>query len=122
MALGIASIICCMQTFPCKAQEKLTKCDKKFVTEPNYALAERFSAERTAKMVFTTQVRPMWLRDGSRFIYQDVHYNLYRRAFDEKTRQFGPQQMVYQIEVAGAVPDVEDAVVATCEHEVAAIG
>ena len=27
--------------------------------------------------------------------YQDVHYNLYRRAFDEKTRQFGPQQMVY---------------------------
>ena len=70
MAIGIASIMCCMQTFPCKAQEKLTKCDKKFVTEPNYALAERFSAERTAKMVFTTQVRPMWLRDGSRFIYQ----------------------------------------------------
>lgn len=27
--------------------------------------------------------------------YEKVHYNLYRRAFDEKNRLFGPQEMVY---------------------------
>lgn len=27
--------------------------------------------------------------------YQDVHYNLYRRAFDEKSHLFGPREMVY---------------------------
>ena len=70
MAAGIAAILAFTQATICEAREKTKEGDSRYVTEPNYALAERFSAERTAKMVFTTQVRPMWLRDGSRFIYQ----------------------------------------------------
>ncbi len=40
------------------------------VRTPNYALAERFSAKRISQMVFTTSVRPMWFREGDRFLYQ----------------------------------------------------
>lgn len=38
----------------------------KYVHTPNYALAERFSSARTARMVFTTDVRPQWFRNGEK--------------------------------------------------------
>ena len=41
----------------------------KYVHTPNYALAERFSSARTARMVFTTDVRPQWFRNGEKFLY-----------------------------------------------------
>ncbi len=39
------------------------------VRTPNYALAERFSAKRVSQMVFTTSARPMWFREGDKFLY-----------------------------------------------------
>ncbi len=33
--------------------------------------------------------------------YRDVHYNLYRRAFDLKSKKFGPREMVYNAEADG---------------------
>ena len=35
----------------------------------NYQLASRFSPEKLRKMIFSTSVRPNWLRDGDRFWY-----------------------------------------------------
>ncbi|MGM9736237.1 MAG: DPP IV N-terminal domain-containing protein [Candidatus Cryptobacteroides sp.] len=37
---------------------------------PNYALAERFSTKRVSKMVFTTNTKPQWFRQGDKFIYE----------------------------------------------------
>ena len=37
---------------------------------PNYALAERFSANRVSKMVFTTKTNPKWFRQGDKFLYE----------------------------------------------------
>ena len=39
------------------------------VTTPNYELAERFSAARVSKMLYSTRVSPEWFSDGDRFIY-----------------------------------------------------
>ncbi len=39
------------------------------VRTPNYAMAERFSAKRISQMVFTTSARPMWFREGDKFLY-----------------------------------------------------
>lgn len=36
-----------------------------------------------------------------RLDYESVHYNLYRRTFDLATRQFGPEQLVYQADSLG---------------------
>ena len=40
------------------------------VTTPNYELAERFSAARVSKMLYSTRVSPEWFSDGDRFIYK----------------------------------------------------
>ena len=42
---------------------------REYVRTPNYALAERFSAKRIGQMVFSTEVRPEWFKDGKRFLY-----------------------------------------------------
>ena len=39
-------------------------------TSANYDLAERFSAQRLAKMLYSTQVTPMWFLHSDKFIYQ----------------------------------------------------
>ena len=42
---------------------------REYVRTPNYALAERFSAKRIGQMVFSTEVRPEWFKDGKKFLY-----------------------------------------------------
>lgn len=44
--------------------------DSRKVTTPNYELAARFSAKNVNRMVFTTEVRPMWMRRSESFIYE----------------------------------------------------
>ena len=60
------------------------------------------------------EVFPAWSPDGKylyycstlsdsvkhdiRLNYKNLHYNLYRRAFDAKTRQFGEEELVYDAE------------------------
>ena len=39
-------------------------------TSANYDLAERFSAQRLAKMLYSIQVTPMWFLHSDKFIYQ----------------------------------------------------
>jgi len=40
-------------------------------------------------------------RGDFRLDYQTVRYNLYRRMFDQATRQFGPEELVYQADTLG---------------------
>lgn len=42
---------------------------ERVVRTPNYELAERFSAKRIGQMVFSTSVRPVWFRNGDKFLY-----------------------------------------------------
>ena len=42
---------------------------ERMVRTPNYKLAERFSAKRIGQMVFSTSVRPVWFRNGDKFLY-----------------------------------------------------
>jgi hypothetical protein len=39
------------------------------VTEPNYALAERFSTKKVNQMVFSTTITPNWFKETNRFWY-----------------------------------------------------
>ena len=39
-------------------------------TAANYELAERFSSQRLAKMLFSTQVAPMWFSNSDAFVYR----------------------------------------------------
>lgn len=42
---------------------------ERMVRTPNYELAERFSAKRIGQMVYSTSVRPVWFRNGDKFLY-----------------------------------------------------
>lgn len=42
---------------------------ERMVRTPNYELAERFSAKRIGQMVFSTSARPVWFRNGDKFLY-----------------------------------------------------
>lgn len=42
---------------------------ERMVRTPNYELAERFSTKRIGQMVFSTSVRPVWFRNGDKFLY-----------------------------------------------------
>ena len=42
---------------------------ERMVRTPNYELAERFSAKRIGQMVFSTSARPIWFRNGDKFLY-----------------------------------------------------
>lgn len=42
---------------------------ERMVRTPNYELTERFSAKRIGQMVFSTSVRPVWFRNGDKFLY-----------------------------------------------------
>lgn len=40
------------------------------VTEPNYELADQFSAKKVNAMVFSTSIRPNWFKNSNKFWYQ----------------------------------------------------
>ena len=40
------------------------------VTEPNYELADRFSAKKVNNMVFSTYMRPNWFKNSDKFWYE----------------------------------------------------
>ena len=42
---------------------------ERMVRTPNYELAERFSAKRIGQLVYSTSVRPVWFRNGDKFLY-----------------------------------------------------
>lgn len=62
IALTITALASTALAFSASAQDNK-------VRTPNYALAERFSAKRVSQMVFTTSARPMWFREGDKFLY-----------------------------------------------------
>lgn len=63
----LCTIACCgIAAVSLSAQQK----GDNYVTTPNYELAERFSLNRIRRMVHTTSTRPMWFKDGERFVYQ----------------------------------------------------
>ena len=40
------------------------------VTEPNYELADQFSAKKINAMVFSTYIRPNWFKNSNKFWYE----------------------------------------------------
>jgi len=44
--------------------------EDKYVREPNYDLASRFSTKRVDRMVFSTRIKPNWFRDSDKFWYE----------------------------------------------------
>ena len=38
--------------------------------EPNYALADQFSAKKVGNMVYSTSIRPNWFKNSDKFWYE----------------------------------------------------
>ncbi len=73
-----------------------------FAQQPNYALAERFSAKKVGQMVFSTQMRPNWFRDSDRFWYswktsEGTRYWLVDPAGGSKTELFDLEKLAMQV-------------------------
>ncbi len=72
------------------------------VVEPNYALAERFSAKRVNNMVFSTQIRPQWFRDSEKFWYswrtaEGTRYWIVDPASGTKSELFDMEKLAMQL-------------------------
>ena len=44
-------------------------CGNALAQEPNYALADRFSAKKVNAMVYSTAIRPNWFKNSDKFWY-----------------------------------------------------
>ena len=69
---------------------------------PNYELAERFSAKKTAQMVFSTAVEPEWFKNGDRFWYtwqtpQGTEYYIVDPVSKTKVKAFDMEVLAMQI-------------------------
>lgn len=68
------------------------------VTEANYELPSRFSPSKLRNMVFSTSVRPHWLKNGEKFWYgyktpNGLNYYLVDPANKSKKKLFDPVKM-----------------------------
>jgi hypothetical protein len=71
---------------------------KTAVTEANYELPSRFSPSKLRNMVFSTSVRPHWLKNGEKFWYgyktpNGLNYYLVDPAAKTKKKLFEPVKM-----------------------------
>ena len=75
---------------------------EKPVTEPNYGLAEQFTAKKVSNMVFSLAVRPNWFRDSDRFWYQwkdseGTHYYVVDAARGTREPLFDMESLAMQL-------------------------
>lgn len=72
------------------------------VTKSNYQLAERFSAPKVQKMIYSREVKPIWLKDGNSFWYtyqtsQGVNYYLVDCQKETKKPLFNQVEMAAKL-------------------------
>lgn len=90
-----AAVLALSALVPATAQENR-------VVNPNYDLAERFSADRVRNMVFSTTIRPNWFRSGDKFWYswktsEGTNYYIVNPATGAKTEIFDLEKLAMQI-------------------------
>ena len=64
------------------------------ITEANYRLAEQFSPTKIKRMVFSTSIRPNWMKTGDKFWYSyqtstGTNYYIVDSAEDAVKKAFG---------------------------------
>lgn len=72
------------------------------VTKSNYQLAERFSAPKVQKMIYSREVKPVWLKDGNSFWYvyqtsQGTNYYLVDCQKETKKPLFNQVEMAAKL-------------------------
>ena len=80
--------------------------------EPNYALADRFSAKKVNAMVFSTSIRPNWFKNSDKFWYEwktaeGTEYYIVDPVAKTKTKAFDMERLA--MEISAIVKDPFDA-------------
>ncbi|MBQ1717551.1 MAG: hypothetical protein II031_00165 [Bacteroidales bacterium] len=80
--------------------------------EPNYALADRFSAKKVGNMVFSTAIRPNWFKNSDKFWYEwktseGTEYYIVDPVARTQTKAFDMERLA--MEVSAIVKDPFDA-------------
>lgn len=80
--------------------------------EPNYELAERFSAKKISQMVFSTRIQPNWFRESDRFWYRwsdsdGTRYYIVDARTGKKTEAFDMEKLA--MELTSIIRDPYDA-------------
>ena len=97
LVLCFAALLCCVAA---SAQE------------PNYALADQFSAKKVNAMVFSTSIRPNWFKNSDKFWYswkdsQGTKYYIVDPVARTRTEAFDMERLA--MEVSAIVKDPFDA-------------
>ena len=80
--------------------------------EPNYALADQFSAKKVNAMVFSTSIRPNWFKNADKFWYQwktsaGTEYYIVDAVNRTQTKAFDMERLA--MEISAIVKDPFDA-------------
>ena len=80
--------------------------------EPNYALADQFSAKKVNNMVFSTAIRPNWFKNSDKFWYSwktsaGTEYYIVDAATRTQTKAFDMERLA--MEISAIVKDPFDA-------------
>jgi dipeptidyl aminopeptidase/acylaminoacyl peptidase len=97
LTLCFAALMCC-----CVASAQ----------EPNYALADQFSAKKVNAMVFSTSIRPNWFKNSDKFWYswkdsQGTKYYIVDPVAKTRTEAFDMERLA--MEISAIVKDPFDA-------------
>ena len=80
--------------------------------EPNYALADQFSAKKVGNMVYSTSIRPNWFKNSDKFWYEwktaeGTRYYIVDPVAKTRTEAFDPEKLA--MEISAIVGDPFDA-------------
>ena len=87
-------------------------CGSALAQEPNYALADRFSAKKVNAMVYSTSIRPNWFKNSDKFWYQwntaqGTEYYIVDPVAKTKVKAFDMERLA--MEISAIVKDPFDA-------------
>lgn len=73
-----------------------------YAQQPNYELADRFSAKKVSRMVFSTKVQPNWFKHSDRFWYKwttsdGTRYYIVDAKSGKKTEAFDMERLAMQL-------------------------
>ena len=90
----------------------LAFCAAATAQEPNYALADQFSAKKVGNMVFSTSIRPNWFKNSDKFWYEwktsaGTEYYIVDPVAETQTRAFDMERLA--MEISAIVKDPFDA-------------
>ena len=90
----------------------LLSCGISFAQEPNYALADRFSAKKVNNMVYSTTIHPNWFKNSDKFWYswktsEGTEYYIVDPVAKTRTKAFDMERMA--MELSAIVKDPFDA-------------